>query len=76
MIDSSIIDKAADLFADGIGAGEPEGQIVAGLLIGAILIATSAVGLVGTLILLPIPIAMIGLGVLRMIPAVDSYYPL
>lgn len=76
MIDSSIIDKTADLFADGIGAGEPEGQIVAGLLIGAVIIATSAVGLVGTLLLLPIPIAMIALGVLRMIPAVDNYYPL
>ena len=58
-----------------VGAGTPTEQIVAGLLLGVLLIATSSIGLVFTLVLLPIPAIAIVIGVLRLVPAIDRAYP-
>ena len=70
------IETGRGLLLDGIGRNGPDDQIVAGFLLGAFIIATSAVGMVGTLLLVPIPIVMIVLGVLRLSSTVDSAYPL
>lgn len=59
-----------------IGSGTPGEQIAASLVLGVLLIATSSIGLVFTLILLWIPALTLGIGVLRLIPAVDGAYPL
>lgn len=70
------IDALQSLVMDGVGTGDPERQIVAGILIGALLIATSAIGLVFTLLLLPVPLAMIAIGVLRLIPTIENIWPM
>lgn len=58
-----------------IGAGSPQDQIVASLVLGVLLIGTSAIGLVFTVALLPIPTVAFVLGVLRLSSTVDSWYP-
>lgn len=70
------IDSLQSLVMDGVGTGDPERQIVAGIVIGGLLIATSAIGLVFTLLLLPIPVVMIAIGALRLIPPVESAWPM
>ncbi|AUX09281.1 hypothetical protein AArcSl_1652 [Halalkaliarchaeum desulfuricum] len=70
------VDWLRELLKDGIGQHSPGDQITAGLILGAVIIATSAVGLVGTLLLMPIPILMAGFGILRLSSTVDQLYPL
>lgn len=70
------IDAIEELTFNALGTESPEDQIVASSIIGAAVIATSAVGLVGTLLLLPIPAVLLVIGVVRLIPAADSLWPL
>ena len=58
------------------GAGSPTEQIVASIVLGVALIATSSIGLVFTILLLPIPIVAGMIGILRLVPAIDAVYPL
>lgn len=58
-----------------VGAGSPTEQIVASIVLGVALIATSSIGLVFTLLLLPIPALMLLIGLVRLVPAIDSVYP-
>lgn len=58
-----------------VGAGSPEEQIVASIVLGVLLIMTSSIGLVFTLLLLWIPTLTLIIGILRLIPAVDGAYP-
>lgn len=73
-------DKALGWFEEQVmrlvGAGSPEEQIVASIVLGVLLIMSSSVGLVFTVLLLPIPMATFFIGVLRLIPAVDGAYPI
>ena len=59
-----------------LGAGSPAEQMVAAVVLGVALIASSSISLGFTLVLLPFPALMFGLGVLRLVPAVDAAYPL
>ncbi len=72
----AITDEAARQISNLIGGGSPEQQIVASLLLAGGIIATSSVGLVGTLILVPVVLVGAFLGVLRLIPAVEDRWPL
>lgn len=58
-----------------IGAGSPEDQIVASIVLGVLLIATGSIGLVFTLALLPVPFIAFVIGVLRLSSTVDAWYP-
>jgi hypothetical protein len=58
-----------------VGAGTPAEQIVASIVLGVLLIASSSVGLVFTLLLLWIPALTLMIGVLRLAPPVDAAYP-
>lgn len=73
---ANALDRAEDFAFRALGFDSPEDQIVAAVVIGAVLIATSAVGLIGTLLLLPIPMALAGIGILRLVPMIDSLWPL
>lgn len=58
-----------------VGLHSPGDQIVASIVLGVALIATSSIGLVFTLLLLPVPIFFGLLGVLRLIPPVEDRWP-
>lgn len=73
---TGVIDRAEALAKAGMGMGSPGAQIVAAFLIGIAIIASSSIGLVFTLLLLPLPIAMFFIGVLRLFPPVEAVWPL
>lgn len=72
----AITDEAVTQVTNLIGSGSPEQQIVAAILLAGGIIATSSVGLVGTLVLVPAVLLFAFLGFLRLIPAVESRWPL
>lgn len=72
----NLVDISRDVLGDGIGTGTPQEQIVAALIIGGVIIATTAVGLIGTILLLPIPITMLAFGVLRLWSPFNERWPL
>lgn len=76
MPDSELVDKAVQAVEGMVGIGSPEEQIIYSFLVGVAIIATSSIGLVFTLMLLPIPIFFGVIGILRLVPAIDSAYPL
>lgn len=76
MPEAALIDRAVTAAEGAFGLGSPEEQIVYAFLIGIAIIATSSIGLVFTLVLLPIPVALGIIGILRLVPAIDSAWPL
>jgi len=73
---ASLTDEAATQVANFIGAGSPEQQIVASILMAGGIILTSSIGLVGTLVLVPVVLLFGLFGFLRLIPAVEARWPL
>ena len=71
-----ITEQAQDLVEDAIGRNSPPDQIIAAVILGAFIIMTSSIGLVGTLVLAPLAFAMAGVGILRLWGPIDDFYPL
>ncbi|MFD1526040.1 MULTISPECIES: hypothetical protein [Halobacteriales] len=71
-----IVKEAQTQIANAIGTGSPEEQIIGSVVLAAFVIMTSSIGLVGTLILVPVVLLFAFLGFLRLIPAVDDRWPL
>lgn len=71
-----ITEEAQDLVEDAIGRNSPVDQMIAAIVLGAFIVMTSSIGLVGTLLLAPLAFAMAGVGLLRLWDPIDSYYPL
>jgi 4-hydroxybenzoate polyprenyltransferase len=63
------INTAKGIGSSALGFGTPQSQMVSNAIIAAALIATSAVGLIGTLVLLPIPVFLFGVGAARLLLA-------
>lgn len=63
-LDTELIDvpTAQDLARGAVFLNGPEGLLQAWFLIGAFVIVTSSIGLVGTLLLLPLVLLMLGVG--------------
>ena len=72
----TIIDEAADQISNAVGTGSPEEQIIGSIVLAGFVIVTSSIGLVGTLILVPVVLLFAFIGFLRLIPAVDDRWPL
>lgn len=64
---TGLVDSAKQLFTAAFGFSSPKAQMVSSAILAAVLIATSAVGLVGTIVLLPIPIFLFTVGLIRLI---------
>jgi hypothetical protein len=62
--------------AGSLGLRSPTEQVVGNTLLFGAIIATSAVGLLGTLLLLPLPITMFTLGLFRFNGTFEKYWPL
>jgi hypothetical protein len=73
---ADIVDRTTDMTADAIGMGTPGDQIVAGLVLGVFIIISSSFSFGATVVLAPLAFAMVGLGVLRLVPQIDSLWPL
>lgn len=63
-VDTGIVDipAAADLARGAVFLEGPEGLLTSWLLIGAFVIVTSSIGIVGTLLLLPLVVGMLFVG--------------
>ena len=59
-----------------VGASTPVDQIAAGVVCLVWILATSAFGWVVDLVLLPIPIAAIAIGTIRLFPPVERRWPI
>lgn len=59
-----------------LGMSSPKAMLVAWFLIGAFVIVTSSIGLVGTLLLLPLVILGLVVAILRLVPAIEERWPL
>lgn len=70
------VDMGVDLTQNAVGMGTPGDQIVAGIILGVFIIVSSSFSFGATLVLAPLAFAMVGLGALRLIPQVDSIWPL
>lgn len=75
-VQTGLVDKASNLTKAAFGMGSPGGQMVAAFLLGVAIIATSSIGLVFTLLLLPIPIVLFFIGAVRLLPPVEAVWPL
>ena len=73
---ASIIDEASNQISNAVGTGSPEEQIIAAIVLAGFVIVTSSIGLVGTLVLVPVILLFAIIGFLRLIPAVDDRWPL
>jgi uncharacterized membrane protein len=62
---SDLVGTAKQLFMAALGFDSPQAQMVSSGVLFVALVATSAIGLVGTIVLLPIPVFLFGIGVLR-----------
>lgn len=73
---ADIIKEAQNQIGNTIGNGSPEEQIIGSILLAAFVIMTSSIGLVGTLVLVPVVLLFAFIGLIRLIPAVDDKWPL
>jgi len=64
---SDLVGTAKRLFMAALGFDSPKAQMVSSGVLFAALVATSAIGLVGTIVLLPIPVALFGIGAARLV---------
>jgi hypothetical protein len=62
---SDLVGTAKRLFMAALGFDSPQAQMVSSAVLFVALVATSAIGLVGTIVLLPIPVFLFGIGALR-----------
>lgn len=65
--DFSFVDQAWRYGVAAMGFGTPQDQIVAWFIIGAFVIVTSSIGLVATILLLPIVALGLAVGVIRLL---------
>jgi len=65
--DFSIVDQMWRYGVAAMGFGTPQDQIVAWFVIGALVIVTSSIGLVGTILLLPLVFLGLAVGALRLL---------
>lgn len=73
---ADIIKEAQNQIGNTIGTGSPEEQIIGSVILAAFVIMTSSIGLVGTLVLVPVVLLFAFIGFIRLIPAVDDMWPL
>ena len=73
---AGLIDEASNQISNAIGTGSPEEQIIGSIVLAGFVIVTSSIGLVGTLVLVPVILLFAFIGFLRLIPAIDDRWPL
>ena len=73
---ASLIEEASNQVSNAVGTGSPEEQIIGAIVLAGFVIVTSSIGLVGTLVLVPVILLFAIIGFLRLIPAVDDWWPL
>lgn len=71
-----VADKVEQWVSNLIGTGDAADQMVASVILGAIIIGSSAVTFGWTLALLPVALAFFAVGLIRLVPVVDNNYPL
>ena len=65
--ESDLVGTAKRLFMAALGFDSPQAQMVASAILFVALLATSAIGLIGTIVLLPIPMFLFGVGAARLV---------
>lgn len=74
----SVVDtsEVESIVRGAVGLGTPAGMVTNWFLIGAFVILTSSIGLVGTLLLMPVVILGLVIGVARFFDPVEAIWPL
>lgn len=70
LTDNAVIERGEFYLVAAFGQGSPTDQMVGAFLLGVVIIASSAISLGATLVLLPIPIFLFFVGVIRLLVGV------
>lgn len=74
-VDFGLAARAQSVIRGALGLKSPDEMLVSWFLIGAFVIITSSIGLIGTILLLPLVLLGLFIAVLRFVPPIERRWP-